>query len=104
MARRCRASEALRPVHMHWAVRKPWEAAVPVARANRRRASENLGDALHRPRLPSYPPHGPPDRPRDLSHVRFQDSGQDFPSTVSAVPFSIVADAHGRRRDHRNDG
>ena len=44
------------------AVRKPWEAAVPVARANRRRASGSLDDAPHRPQLPSYPA----DRPRDL--------------------------------------
>ncbi len=44
------------------AVRKPWEAAVPVAWANRRRASESLADVPHRPRLPSYPA----DRPRDL--------------------------------------
>ncbi len=55
----------------------------PVARANRRRASESLAAVPHRLRLPSYPA----DRPHDLSHVRFQDSGQDFPSTVSAVPF-----------------
>ncbi|MCH8002848.1 MAG: hypothetical protein IIA34_14485 [Proteobacteria bacterium] len=47
---------------MRDAARKPWETAVRVARANRRRASESLDDALHRPRLPSYPA----DRPRDL--------------------------------------
>ena len=57
VARRCGASQAMRD-----AVRKPWEAAVPVARANRRRASESLDDVPHRPRLPSYPA----DRPRDL--------------------------------------
>ncbi len=55
------------PVSKLWAVRKPWEAAVPVARANRQRAelvgaSESLDDVPHRPRLPSYPA----DRPRDL--------------------------------------
>ncbi len=54
------------PVSKPWAVRKPWEAAVPVARANRQRASESLDDAPQDPRLPSYPPDGPTDRPRDL--------------------------------------
>ncbi len=54
-----------------WAIRKPWEAAVPVARANRqwanrRRASESLDDAPQDPRLPSYPPDGPSDRLPDL--------------------------------------
>ncbi len=34
VARRCRASQALRD-----AVRKPWESTVPVARANRQRAN-----------------------------------------------------------------
>ena len=48
------------------AVRKPWEAAVPVGHANRRRASENLDDAVHRRRLPCYPPDGPTDRLPDL--------------------------------------
>ncbi len=52
----------MRPVSKPWAVRKPWETAVPVAPANRRRASESLDDAPHRPRLPSCPA----DRPRDL--------------------------------------
>ncbi len=47
---------------MRDAVRKPWEAAVPVAQANRRRASESLDDVPHRPRRPSYPT----DRLRDL--------------------------------------
>ncbi len=67
---------------MRDAVRKPQptrfgEAAVRVARANRRwaylRASESLDDAPHsprrsqgRPRRPSYPPDGPTDRPPDL--------------------------------------
>ena len=50
MARRCGASQAVRD-----AARKPWETAVPVGRANRRRASESLDDVPHRPRLPSYP-------------------------------------------------
>jgi len=49
-------SEAMRD-----AVRKPWEAAVPVGHANRRRASENLDEALHRRRLPSYPADRLPD-------------------------------------------
>ncbi len=45
---------------------KIWEAAVPVAQANRRRASESLADVPHRPRLPSYPPMGPTQRLPDL--------------------------------------
>ena len=49
-----------------WAVRKPWEAAVPVAQANRQwapvGASESLDDVPQDPRLPSYPA----DRLRDL--------------------------------------
>ncbi len=57
MAWRCGAPRAARD-----AVRKPWEAAVPVARANRRSASGSLDDAPHRLRLPSCPA----DRPRDL--------------------------------------
>ncbi len=39
MARRCGASQAMRPVSEPWAVRKPWETAVPVAQANRQRAN-----------------------------------------------------------------
>ena len=65
VARRCGASRAMRD-----AVRKPWEAAVPVAQANRQRAngraSESLADVPHRPRLPSYPPVGPTDCLHDL--------------------------------------
>ncbi len=57
MAQRCGTSGA-----MCDAARKPWETAVPVARANRRRASGSLADVPHRLRLPSYPA----DRPRDL--------------------------------------
>ena len=44
------------------AARKPWAAVVPVAWANRRRASGSLDDAPHRLR----PPFCPADRPRDL--------------------------------------
>ncbi len=56
---------------MRDAVRKPWEAAVPVAQANRQwanrwRASESLDDVPQDPRLPCYPPDGPTDRPPDL--------------------------------------
>ncbi len=51
---------------MRDAARKPWETAVPVAQATRRRASESLDDAPHRPRLPCYPPVGPSDRLPDL--------------------------------------
>ncbi len=65
---------------MRDAVRKPWETAVPVAQANRRRASASLDDPssaaaalpLRRvdvpqdPRLPSYPPVDPTDRLPDL--------------------------------------
>ncbi len=70
MARRCRASQAARDAVRPLA-RKPWEAAVPVAQANRqwaiwRRASESLADVPHRPRLPSCPPLGPADRLYDL--------------------------------------
>ncbi len=57
-----RDSRVLGHIGARGAVRKPWEAAVPVAWANRRRASESLADVPHRPRLPSYPA----DRPRDL--------------------------------------
>ncbi len=56
------SSEATGPVHKNWAARKPWEAAAPVARANRRRASESLDDVPHRRQLSSYPA----DRPHDL--------------------------------------
>ncbi len=45
----------------------------PVARANRRRASENFDDVPHRPRLPSYPPVGPTHRPPDLYGVIIKD-------------------------------
>ena len=57
MAWRCGASRAAGD-----AARKPWAAAVPVAWANRRRASGSLDDAPHRLR----PPFCPADRPRDL--------------------------------------
>ncbi len=53
--------DAVRPL-----AESPWEAAIPVGQANRRRASESLDDAPHRPRLPSYPPAGPTDRLPDL--------------------------------------
>ena len=70
VARRCGTSEATRPVSKPWAARKPWETAVPVARANRQRAngraSESLADVPHRLRLPSYPPVGPTHRLHDL--------------------------------------
>ncbi len=70
VAWRCGTSEAARPVCKLWAVRKPWEAAVPVAQANRQRApvgaSESLDDVPQDPRLPSYPPIGPTDRLPDL--------------------------------------
>ena len=39
----------------------------PVARANRRRASESLDDVPHRPRLPSYPADRLPDLYGSLS-------------------------------------
>ncbi len=48
-------------------VRKPWEAAVPVGQANRRRASESLDDVPHRPRRPSYPADRLPDLYGSLS-------------------------------------
>ncbi len=56
VAWRCRASEAMRD-----AVRKPWETAVPVGQAIRRRASESLADVPQDPRLPSYPADRLPD-------------------------------------------
>ncbi len=56
------ASQAMRD-----AVRKPWETAVPVAQANRRRASESLDDVPHRPRLASYPADRLPDLYGSLS-------------------------------------
>ncbi len=63
-------SGAMRPVSKPWAVRKPWETAVPVEQANRQRvsvgASESLDDVPQDPRLPSYPPVGPTDRLHDL--------------------------------------
>ncbi len=37
--RRCGASQAMRPDSKPWAVRKPWETAVPVAQANRQWAN-----------------------------------------------------------------
>ncbi len=51
---------------MRDAVRKPWEAAVPVGQANRQwgdsgRASASLDDVPHRLRLPSYPADRLPD-------------------------------------------
>ncbi len=61
VARRCGTSEAMRDA-VRPRARKSWEAATPVARANRRRASESLDDIPHRLRLPSYPA----DRPHDL--------------------------------------
>ncbi len=58
---RCGAPQAARD-----AARKPWEAAVPVARANRQWApvgtSGSLDDVPHRLR----PPSCPAERPRDL--------------------------------------
>ncbi len=70
VAWRCGTSGATRPVSKPWAARKPWEAAVPVAQANRQRApvgaSESLADVPQDPRLPSYPPVGPTHRLRDL--------------------------------------
>ncbi len=71
VAGRCGTSEAMRPVSTPWAARKPWEAAVPVGRANRQRAngraSESLADVPHRRRLPSYPADRLPDLYGSLS-------------------------------------
>ncbi len=63
---------------MRDAARKPWEAAAPVARANRRRASAGLADAPHRLRPPSYPA----DRPRDLYGPISRTFGISTPITV----------------------
>ncbi len=67
---RCRAPRAARDAVRKSPSTRLGEAAVPVARANRQwspgRASASLDDAPHRLRLPSCPPPGPTDRPRDL--------------------------------------
>ena len=58
------------PDQKHWAVRKPWEtgrsgrAGEPAA-GESVGASESLDDVPHRPRLPCYPPVGPPGGPTD---------------------------------------
>ena len=83
MARRCKASEAMRDAVRPLA-RKSWEAATPVARANRRRASESLDDIPHRLQLPSYPA----DRPHDLygviiSEIWYYPPGAAAPSCMS---------------------
>ncbi len=95
------------------AARKPpstrfGEAAVPVAWANRRGRRE----PLPMPRIAcGSPPARPLARPlarriaRAISLMSdFKISDRIFRPPVFAVPFSIVADAHDRRRDHRNDG
>ncbi len=68
VARRCRESQAMRDAVRPLA-ESPWEAVVPVARANRQwpngRGSESLDDVPQDPRLSSYPPVGPADRLRD---------------------------------------
>ncbi len=68
--RRCKASQAMRPVSKLWAVRKSWETASgragEPAVGESVRASESLDDAPQDPRLPCYPPGGPTDRLRDL--------------------------------------
>ncbi len=66
VAWRCGTSEAMRPISKLCAARKPWETAVPVGQANRRRASESLDDVPQDPRLLSYPPVGPTHRLPDL--------------------------------------
>ncbi len=71
VAWRCGTSVAMRAVSKLWAVRKPWEAAVPVGQANRQRAngraSESLADVPHRRRLPSCPADRLPDLYGSLS-------------------------------------
>ncbi len=60
----------MRPVSKLWAVRKPWETA--SGRAGEPAAGEPVGapesldDAPQDPRLHSYPPVGPTNRPPDL--------------------------------------
>ena len=102
VARRCKASQALRPVHKNWAVRKPWETAVPVAqanrqRANRRRASESLADVPHRPRLPSYPARRLHDLYGSLSTLL----GITIPGTSAfqAIMSALRPNSGPRRRD-----
>ncbi len=53
------------PVHKIWGSRRSGRAGEPAV-GESVRASESLADVPHRPRLPSYPPVGPTDRPRDL--------------------------------------
>ncbi len=79
VARRCGASQAMRD-----AVRKPWETAVPVARANRRRASESLAEVPHRPRLSSYPADRPPDLYGSLSRT-FGMSPEDLEARLRGI-------------------
>ena len=81
--RRCRASQA-----MGDAVRKPWETAVPVAQANRRRASASLDDVPHRPRLPSYPAVRLPDLYGSLSALLGMSSARASACGRPAVPFT----------------
>ncbi len=52
----------------------------PVAQANRRRASESLDDAPHRPRRPSYPA----DRLRDLYGT--------LSALLGIIPYGILID------------
>jgi len=76
---------------MRDAVRKPWEAAVPVAQANRRRASESLADVPHRPRLASYPA----DRLRDLYESLIRTFGISRVETQQPHPADCRLDATG---------
>ncbi len=70
---RCGASRNVRD-----AVRKPCYAAVPVVPAARRRASETLTDAPHRPRVFSYPTNRTDDLYGSLSlsfGIRYREVG-----------------------------
>ncbi len=76
---------------MRDAVGKPWEAAVPVGQANRRRLSESLDDVPHRPRLPSYPADRLPDLYGSLSMrlgINPRD-GNDYPLSAEEMNWQL---------------
>ncbi len=54
-------------------------------------ASESLDDVPQDPRLPSYPPHGPTDRPRDLYGSLSARFGCLIPVSRSSTPELFVA-------------
>ncbi len=85
--------DAVRPL-----AESPWEAASgragEPAAGESGRASGNLDDAPHRPRLPSYPPVGPTDRLPDL----YGSLSTLLGITVMKVDFGRTADDYARYR------